>query len=76
MFKCADCKEFTKPRERMEKVVVKTREKEYHNKVKKPKQKLIQTIVSKGWEVVEEIGICRKCSEKRKKLELKKFQTT
>lgn len=55
MFKCMECKQVSKPREKAYKKVLKTRDVTY---------KLDEHVYSKGTEIVEEIQVCGKCKEK------------
>ncbi len=59
MFRCDGCKEFTRPNEKMHKLIVDKRPKTYHNKVKKDETK--KDSVTKGWEIAREKDLCGSC---------------
>ena len=52
MYICSKCKKSTEPGEKINKVIVETREVEYNYK---DGQKF------KGWEIVKEINVCIRC---------------
>jgi len=61
MFKCENdqCKEITKPRQPINRIIVENRIKHYINKVKKGRKTKI--IESSGKEIIKEIAVCPKC---------------
>lgn len=59
MYRCERCGKVTKPREKQNKKIIKTRKKIYHNKDKYGKE-----TVKEGYEIVKEINICDKCLAK------------
>jgi len=62
MYICDKCRRNSKPRKELHKVVVKTRPKEYKNTYKVRGRR--KTKYSKGWEIVKELGVCRRCVKK------------
>lgn len=64
MFKCQKCKQTTKPNEKLNKVVIATREKEYTNKFI-DKNGREQVKITNGFEIVKEICVCKKCLEEK-----------
>ena len=63
MFKCQKCKQTTKPNEKLNKVVIATREKEYTNKFI-DKNGREQVKITYGTEIVKELNLCEKCAKK------------
>ncbi len=63
MFKCQKCKQTTKPNEKLNKVVIATREKEYTNKFI-DKNGREQVKITNGTEIVKELNLCEKCVKK------------
>ena len=85
MYKCQICNEVSESRERINKIIVNKRNKEYYiatfrhkrnigrmikytpptreelEKLKKQDWELISEKETKGWEIVQEIEVCRKC---------------
>lgn len=61
MFKCQKCGKVTEPNEKLNKIVTKTREREYVNTVLNKKTKATFEKITKGTEIVSEIGVCTKC---------------
>ena len=58
MFICAECNKSSSPGEKLNRLVVQTRKKEYHNeKTKVPEKK-----ITYGFETVKEIGLCGYCA--------------
>lgn len=73
MFKCQQCKKVSKSGSKQHKIVVKSRQKTYTNKVKKTKEEQNESTDHKskqdefvlkqtyGHEIVKEVAICEKC---------------
>ena len=63
MFNCNRCENVISGR--MFKVVTKKRDKEYFNIITKYRddEKVEVNKVSKGWEIIEELGCCEPCSK-------------
>ena len=59
MYRCEICKQVTKPGEKQNKKIIKTRDRIYHNTDKYGKE-----IISEGTEIVKEINVCDKCFSK------------
>ncbi|NVM34010.1 MAG: hypothetical protein HWN81_00340 [Candidatus Lokiarchaeota archaeon] len=57
MYKCKKCKNFTELGEKMEKIVVKTRNKIYT----KINRRGHEIEAGTGWEIVKEIEVCKAC---------------
>lgn len=57
MFKCQNCGEVSKPRQRQYKFTTKSREKTYPAFIDG------RRVLSSGREIVEEISVCEKCRE-------------
>lgn len=64
MFRCQECKEVSKPFDKPLKIVTATRKKEYFTKEGKPVRTRKGTQAT-GWEIVEEIDVCKKCFEEK-----------
>jgi len=62
-FKCEHCDKIIF--KDMHRVITKKRDKIYNQEIVKyvKGEKTTQTKETKGWEIVEEIGICKKCNE-------------
>ncbi len=60
-FRCEFCHKAMPQKTSPEIVIVKHREKEYTNEAGE--------IVGKGWEIVKEAHVCKKCAEPKKKEE-------
>lgn len=54
MFRCGKCGRQTEPREGAQHLIVEKREKEYQ---------LAEGEISRGWEIVKEILICKPCAQ-------------
>ncbi len=66
-FRCGSCGKIACDGERPTRLVVKKREKTYQNKIESGMGKFhkVREFVTKGWEIVKEIGVCKTCAEVR-----------
>ena len=64
MFKCERCNKISKPNEKLNKLITKTRPREYINKYYKKGQEHIK--VTEGFEIEKEINLCERCYEEMK----------
>ncbi len=67
MFKCERCNKISEPNEKLNKLITKTRPREYVNKYYKKGQEY--TKVTEGFEIEKEINLCSKCYEEMKENE-------
>ena len=61
MFKCENCPSIAS---RMFKVVTKVRDQEYRNVIQRYREgeKTEETKLTRGWEIVQEMDVCERCS--------------
>ena len=67
MFKCEKCNKITSPREKMTKVVTKTRDKTYTNIIGIDKDGNDKVKVTHGTEIVKEECLCENCASEENK---------
>ena len=59
MYKCQNCNKTSLPRETINRIVTKTRKKVYEFEVQKGRNIITKT--NEGWEIVEELEVCKEC---------------
>lgn len=63
MYKCEKCGKITKPHEKLNRLVIQTRDKTYVNKFIDKNGKECEKI-TKGYEIAKEINVCKECFER------------